>query len=198
MTDSPVLLFEYPATTRVVAGYVQPTVKLEFGSLTDQRPTGTHAVEPLLADVIPEFAEDREEVVALEVERTFWEKATILHAEFHRPTEQPIRDRFARHYADLAALWRHAARNAALGRLDLLERVATFKARFFGSRWADYETARPGSLKLCPPAAREAELARDYEKMAPMFLAPPPAFAEILRVLRDAEREINLVERPPE
>ena len=113
-------------------------------------------MEPLLADVIPEFAEDREEVVVLEVERTFWEKATILHAEFHRPTEQPIRDRFARHYADLASSGGMRPGTRHSEDWTCWERVATFKPRFFGSRWADYETARPGSLKLCPPAAREA------------------------------------------
>lgn len=189
--DSPVLLFEYPSTLSPGDRYIQPLVKLEFGSLTDQRPTGTHTVKPLLADVIPAFQEEREEVVAMEVERTFWEKATILHSEFHRPAVQPIRDRFARHYSDMAALWRHPSRKAALERLDLLDRVARFKSRFFASSWSDYESARPGRLKLCPPAEREVELARDYAKMAPMFLAPPPPFADILNSLREAEREIN-------
>ena len=80
----------------------------------------------------------------MEVERTFWEKATILHAEHYRPANQSIRERFARHYADLAALWEHPARAAALARLDLLERVVKHKSRFFASSWANYEAAKPG------------------------------------------------------
>ena len=43
-------------------------------------------------------------VVALEIERSFWEKATILHTEFYRPTEKTTPDRFSRHYADTASL----------------------------------------------------------------------------------------------
>jgi hypothetical protein len=190
-TDSPILLFEYPSTLTHGGGYIQPTVKLEFGSLTDQRPTGTHSVKPLLADAFSTFAEDCEEVVALEVERTFWEKATILHAEYHRPLDQPVRDRFARHYSDLAALCQHPAKLAALHRLDLLERVAKFKARFFASSWANYKMAKPGSLKLSPPIEREVELERDYSKMEPMFIVSPPTFTEVLRVLGLAEQEIN-------
>lgn len=116
---------------------------------------------------------------------------TILHAEHHRPAQQPMRNRFSRHYSDLAALWHHPAREAALGRLDLLERVATHKSRFFSSRWAHYENAKPGTLRLCPPSSRESELADDYGKMGPMFLASPPPFAEVLRVLREAEQTIN-------
>ena len=41
------------------------------------------------------FTDFRAEVVALELERTFWEKATILHAEFHRPADRQMRDRHA-------------------------------------------------------------------------------------------------------
>jgi hypothetical protein len=113
-SKSPVLLFNYPSALPPMGGYIQPFVKVEFGSLTDQRPTGVHVVKPLLAEVIKSNFDDFQvEVVALEVERTFWEKATILHAEHYRPANQSIRERFARHYADVAALWEHPARAAA-------------------------------------------------------------------------------------
>jgi hypothetical protein len=191
-SKSPVLLFSYPAALPPTGGYIQPLVKLEFGSLTDQRPTGKHRIKPMLADAVPADYEDfRADLVALEVERTFWEKATILHAEHHRPAEQPIRERFARHYADVAALWQHPAGAAALARLDLLQRVVKHKGKFFASSWASYETAKPGSLKLLPPSHRETALTRDYEQMQPMFLETPPSFNAVLRVLSEAERTIN-------
>lgn len=191
-SQSPVLLFAYPAALPPEGGYIQPFVKVEFGSLTDQQPTGVHTIKPLLAEVIRAgFNDFQAEVVALEVERTFWEKATILHAEYHRPADQPIRERFARHYSDVAALWQHPARAVALARLDLLTRVVKHKSRFFASSWAHYETARPGGLKLRPPRQREADLARDYDRMQTMFLAKPPNFSEVLRILGEAEHEIN-------
>ena len=190
-THSPVLLFEYPSSLPPERGYIDPTVKLEFGSLTDQQPTGTHPVKPMLADVIPAFKDEVEGVVALEVERTFWEKATILHSEYHRPSERPIPDRFARHYSDFAALLRHPARDLAIKRLDLLGQVVAFKERFFGSGWSNYDTARPGSLKLAPPRRREAELERDYAKMEPMFLKSPPPWEDVLKTLMEAQRELN-------
>jgi len=191
-SKSPVLLFNYPSALPPMGGYIQPFVKVEFGSLTDQRPTGVHVVKPLLAEVIKSNFDDFQvEVVALEVERTFWEKATILHAEHYRPANQSIRERFARHYADVAALWEHPARTVALARLDLLERVVKHKSRFFASSWASYETAKPGSFKLLPPSHREAALQQDYDGMRTMFLANPPTFSEVLRVLGEAEREIN-------
>src|SRR5262249_21843292 len=83
-TNSPVLLFHYPSSQP--AGLARRSVKLEFGSLTDQQPVGRHPIRPWLADALPEaFPAWRCEVVALEVERSFREKATILHTEYHRP-----------------------------------------------------------------------------------------------------------------
>jgi hypothetical protein len=78
-----------------------------------------------------------------------------------------------------------------LARLDLLERVVKHKSRFFASSWANYEAAKPGSFKLLPPSHREADLEQDYDGMQTMFLAKPPTFRQVLRVLGEAEREIN-------
>ena len=190
-TDSPVLWFDYDSTLPAGGGYIIPAVKLEFGSLTDQRPVGRHTIRPMLAQALPDMQEERDEVVAMEVERTFWEKATILHAEYHRPAAQPIGERFSRHYSDLAELWKQPAGPAAMARLDLLAHVALFKSRFFGSSWANYGEAKPGSLKLAPADYRETELRRDYAKMELMFLTPAPGFEEVLKALRDAEARIN-------
>jgi hypothetical protein len=88
-SHSPILLFHYPTTQPPALEYLKRSVKLEFGSLTDQRPTGSHAVRPWIADVLPgAFADWHCDVVALDLHRAFWEKATILHVEHHRPSER--------------------------------------------------------------------------------------------------------------
>ncbi len=196
LAGTPNLLFTYPSVLAQAGGYIAKQVKLEFGALTDQQPTGAHGVAALLAqtpgvDLMSAYGDLRANVVALEITRTFWEKATILHAEHHRPPELPIRDRFTRHYADFEALWRHPSRAEALARLDLLEDVVRHKSRFFASGWTHYETARPGTFRLVPPRARHAALARDYATMAPMFIGAPIEFDVMLRRLDAAEHQIN-------
>jgi len=192
VSNSPVLLFEYPSALADAAGYILRSVKVEFGSLTDQRPTGEHNIGPIIAEVLPSvFDKPLASVVALELERSFWEKATILHAEHHRPPDVPTRRRFARHYSDFAALWLHPLGQQARKRLDLLERVVLHKSRFFASKWANYNTARPSTFRLSPPPERVKELAEDYEKMETMFLKPPPAFEQVLKVLGEAEASLN-------
>lgn len=168
---------------------------MEFGALTDQQPTGTHEISPWVADTFPQaFSDWRCQVTALEVERTFWEKTTILHSEYHRPVEKPTPDRFSRHYADTAALAQHPAAQEAIGRDDVRERVVAWKSRFFGSSWANYEAARPGGFRLVPPVTRQAVLRRDYQAMRDMYLRSPPTFEEILAALADLELRINHVD----
>jgi hypothetical protein len=193
-TKSPVLVFRYPAVIPPEAGasYIEQSVKMELGSLINQRPVGRHRIAPLIAEIVAEgaFEDFSGEVVALEVERTFWEKATILHAEFHLPETQALKDRMARHYADFADLWKHPASVPARAQFDLA-RVVAFKSRYYPSKWARYDLARPGTLRLCPPAARKPELAEDYRRMAVMYFQGPLSFLEILTTLQQAETEIN-------
>ena len=55
-----------------------------------------------------------------------------------RPHRSHRRDRFARHYSDFAALWRHPSGRSMATRFDLLERVRTHNRKFFGSSWAQF------------------------------------------------------------
>lgn len=191
-THSPVLLFHYPSTQPDGFAYLKRSVKLEFGSLTDQQPTGRHPVAPWIAGVLPEaFPDWKCEVVALEVQRTFWEKATILHTEFHRPADKPIPDRFSRHYADTAALATHPDASHAAGDHEMRNRVVHWKSRFFGSSWARYEEAVPGSFRLVPPPARLSSLRQDYQAMRDMYLSEPASFNDILAALARLEGRIN-------
>ena len=191
-TNSPVLLFRYPTTQPAGFEYLRRSVKLEFGSLSDQQPTDRHPVRPWIADVLEEaFADWNCQVVALDVHRTFWEKATILHSEYHRPAEKAMPDRFSRHYADTMALAGHVSAAAAVERADLRERVVAWKRRFFGAAWARYDLAQPDTFRLRPPRERETDLRRDYAAMRDMNPRDPMPFDDILHALGDLERRIN-------
>jgi len=191
-TNSPVLLFHYPSSQPAGFDYLKRSVKLEFGSLTDQQPVGRHPVQPWVAEVLPDaFPDWHCEVVALEAERSFWEKTTILHTEYHRPADKPTPDRFSRHYADTAALATHPAASKAIDQHDLRNRVVEWKSRFFGSSWANYNEAKPGTFRLVPPSERLPALRRDYQAMLDMYLTEPSSFDEVLAILAEFEKRIN-------
>lgn len=191
-TNSPVLLFHYPSSQPTGFDYLKRSVKLEFGSLTDQQPVGRHLIRPWIADEIPgAFPDWRCEVVALEVERSFWEKLTILHTEYHRPAEKLTPARLSRHYADIAALSNHPTASTAINRHDIRDRVVKWKRQFFGSTWANYDEAKPGTFRLIPRPERLPALRRDYQAMRDMYLAEPMSFEQILTTLSELENRIN-------
>ncbi len=192
ITHSPVLRFRYPSTQPAGFHYLKRSVVVEFGSLTEQQPVERHPVRPWIADVLPEaFPDWRCDVIALDVHRTFWEKATILHAEHHRPVGKPTPGRYSRHYADTAALALHPVASAATGRHDLRARVVAWKSKFFASAWARYDLAQPPTFRLVPAPARHDALRHDYEAMREMYFVDPVPFDEILATLAEVQRRIN-------
>ena len=148
--DGQTLLFDYPSAWPVAgAAYVRQTVKIEMGARADHWPCEAKPITPYVAEEFPQtFRETTCTVKVLSVERTFWEKATILHAEVHRPAEKAMPGKYSRHYADLAALADHPAAAHAITRDDLRARVVEHKQVFFASAWARFETAVPGTFRL--------------------------------------------------
>jgi hypothetical protein len=68
----------YPAAFSEI--YLRPKMQLEIGPLASWVPSATHTIRPYSADVFPQVFDDPScPVVAIAAERTFWEKATILH-----------------------------------------------------------------------------------------------------------------------
>ena len=198
LTKSPVLLFHYPSTQLSGVEYIRRSVKLEFGSLTEQQPTGNHPIRPWIADILPDAFPDWQcRVVALDVVRMFWEKATILHAEYHRPDGRSTPDRYSRHYADLAALSQTPHADEALQQDEIRKLVVTWKGRYFRSGWSSYDTAQPGTFRLVPPEERLLGLRRDYGQMRDMYLSPPPSFDAVLGHLATLATSPQPPRRPP-
>ena len=101
-------------------------------------------------------------------------------------------DRFSRHYADTALLANHPKAIRAINQHDLRNRVVLWKSQFFGSSWANYDLAKPGTFRLVPKDERLPALRRDYQLMRDMYLTEPLSFDDILTILSDLEHQINL------
>jgi Nucleotidyl transferase AbiEii toxin, Type IV TA system len=122
-------------------------------------------------------------VVALLAKRTFWEKAKILHAEYFRPLDKPLPDRYSRHYYDVAMMAKGPIKAEALADLPLLAQVVKHKETFYPSGWARYDVASPGSFHVAPAKERIDALQRDYKNMAPMVFGEPPTFDSMMETL---------------
>lgn len=190
--DPNVVQFRYPAASTKSLSYVAPQVVLELGTHAEFVPRDQFTIRSFVAEEFPGLMSDAEAaVIAILAKRTFWEKATILHAEFHRPQEKPFPDRYSRHYYDVAMLAQGPIRSEALADMTLLADVVRHKDTFYPSAWARYDLAHPGSIRFVPRDDRIAALERDYRDMAAMIFGKPLKFNEILQALKTLEEEIN-------
>ena len=153
--DPHVVRFHYPPAIAARLAYIAPQVVLELGTHAEFIPRDEFSIRPFAAEEFPHlFAEPEVRVTALLAKRTFWEKATILHAEYYRRPGKPVPARYSRHYYDVAMLAETPIKDEALADLQLLRDVVRHKETFYPAAWARYDLAVPGSLKLAPPAAR--------------------------------------------
>ena len=191
-TDPQTILFAYPTLAESDAGYVKPVVRFEFGARGVQLPAEQIEIAPYLHQAFPDLLENGVfGVKVLGIERTFWEKGTILHMLFHQDASKPLADRMSRHYYDMAQLIGHEGKKRALENLGLLTQVAHHKSVFFKSAWANYDEAKLGSLRLVPNANPAAALRKDYAGMREMIIGDAPKFDEILATIEAFETEIN-------
>ncbi|MEI7838126.1 MAG: nucleotidyl transferase AbiEii/AbiGii toxin family protein, partial [Planctomycetota bacterium] len=163
-----------------------------LGTHAEPIPHELYPIRPFAAEHFPKlFVAPTCQVTTMVARRTFWEKATILHAEYHRPLDRPLMPRYSRHYADVAMMAGAPVKDEAMADIDLLRRVVVHKDRFYHCGWARYAEAIPGSFRLLPRDERTADLHRDYQAMQVMFFGPVLAFDEILDRLASLAREIN-------
>ena len=184
------LIFKYPSVFPP-GSYLRPVVIIELGARSDTEPSENPVIQPYLAEALPDELDDCTFTVrTVAPERTFWEKAMLLHEETYR-TEGP-KARLARHYYDLWCLIRAGVAERAIANLGLFERVAAHRAIFFRKKREAQESLRRGAMRIVPLPDQTALWKKDYEQMREaMFFGDPPSFDEILDVVREFEKEFN-------
>ena len=183
------IYFDYPRSYKS-AGTLD-TIKLEIGPMAAWSPSMDAAITPYVAGVLPFGAELSTSVRTACPERTFWEKATILHQEANRPSSKAMPRRYSRHYYDMYHLGHSYVLEAALAQTELLSQVVRFKEKFYRTPWAKLTEAKFGTLKLAPPAERLSELEADYASMQQMLFGEPPSFDEVVTYMAELEEQIN-------
>jgi predicted nucleotidyltransferase component of viral defense system len=191
--DQQTILFTFPnAIITGLQGYVRPIVKIELGARSDHWPLQQATVQPYLCDALPDaLASPSTQVRVLAAERTFWEKATILHMLHHWPSAKAFPTRMSRHYYDLFMLLESPVKELALINEALLIRVAEHKSVFFRAASAKYEEARRGTLRLAPPDLRQVDLKADFAAMSSMFFDDVPKFDAITAAIATFENGFN-------
>ncbi len=187
------ILFHYPKslnTSEYGDQYVKPVVLIESGTKAAHEPIESVEIKAFVEDAISEIKTSCR-VNVLSPKRTFWEKATILHAENNINKPERVKERLSRHLYDLVMLYRSDIGKEAIKDIDLLAKVAEHKKFYFRSGAANYGDAKPGTLKIVPHDAILQAFKQDYEKMGSMFSGNVIPFDTIINELQDIENSIN-------
>ncbi len=194
--DEQSLLFEFPqsieTTNTDTLRYVKPIIRIEFGARAEHHPSEIHEIRSYAAEDFPGlFSEPTCKIKVLAAERTFWEKATILHDQFHRSETDSTAERSSRHYYDLYKLASTEIAVRAKADIDLLSSVVENKITFFPRAASKYTEALEGKLHLSPNPTRLKALRSDYQQMDEMFFSDPLDLDQILDSLAQLEIELN-------
>ena len=183
----------YPSVLEGSDEYIRSQVLIELGGRNVIDPNETHTVSPYIAELTEGLVYPSNEVVVLSPERTFWEKATLIHVECNRDKLRESAERLSRHWYDLVMLAEHHTGKSAINNRELFEEVVRHKKVFFHTGYADYDACLEGHLKLLPEAGTLKGLRGDYEKMvaAGMMYSAPPSFDEIVELIRSLESRVN-------
>lgn len=191
--DKQTVIFAYPHLFINTA--ILQVIRLEIGALAAWTPAKMANIEPYAVQYYPAvFEQKTTDILTIAPERTFWEKATILHHEANRPEHLKIPQRYSRHYYDLYQMSITQIKESAFSQCDLLQKVVNFKNTFYPRAWAKYNEATPGTLKLCPPDYRLPALSADYKAMKDMIYGNIPNFETIISEIRNLEKEINTLQ----
>jgi hypothetical protein len=136
-------------------------------------------------------------VVAIDAERTFWDKVVILHGlrRWHdaRGVLRQNGNRISRHYYDIYKLVQSDAGQRAIPDHALALDCRRHALTFFNSPDLDLLHANRGSYAILPTPAMVDDLKRDCQAMAGMIFGDVPDFDTILETTRQLEQLINEV-----
>ncbi len=174
--------------------YVAPVIKVEAGVRSARVPTITRIIDSFFEQVLEKS--DPIEVEILRPDRTFWEKATILHAENSRnePSRIEKRNHMSRHIYDLVKLYNSEYGKMAIDNLELLADVVRHKSTFYKDNRSDYQNATPQNIKIVPTSELNHNFKVDYEDMAQsMIIGNPPTYEELIKSLEEVELKLSML-----
>jgi len=172
--------------------YIQSRIYVEFGfrgsiNPAEQRPVQTYIQDMLGNEIDPLISL----VTTLSPIKTFFEKATLLHAEYNRPLDKMTPLRLSRHFYDLFQMHQAGLLESVLDSYEILHEVIKHKNALFASGWVDYFSIVKSGINMTPHEDRISSLQKDYEETKIMIFGNPPHFSELMSVIDEIGFKIN-------
>ncbi|KAA6343593.1 hypothetical protein EZS27_008730 [termite gut metagenome] len=177
--------------------YIREKVLIEIGTRSLIEPSETIQLRSILADNYPEsaFADSYFDIPTVIPQRTFLEKAFLLHEEFQKPAENIRVNRMSRHLYDLEKLMDTDYAKDALNSPDLYDVIVNHRKMLTSMKEVDYSTHTPDKINFVPPASIIDIWEKDYETMKSNMIygdsIPFDKLIERIRELNERFRNIK-------
>lgn len=181
------IIVRYPSVFEQLTNeYISPVVRVDVSARAETWPSKHASVMPYVLEALPDLAAaNRVNVIALDPERTFWEKACLLHEENCRTDDRAPRRALSRHYYDLFCLLNHGFAELALDDNELFSSIVEHRKTYYRRAGVDYKAMSLRQLTLIPDPSRLAMWRRDYNDVREsMLFADGPSFDEIIEAVR--------------
>jgi predicted nucleotidyltransferase component of viral defense system len=178
-------------------GYIPDKVMVEIGARSLMEPSENRPLRSILADNYPDadFADTYFSVPTVTPQRTFLEKAFLLHEEFQKQHEAVRVNRMSRHIYDLEKLMDTDFAKDALHNRELYNAIVRHRQTLTAMKEVDYSTHSPEKINFVPPPSIANKWKDDYEAMRNNLIygvsMPFDKLMERIKELNERFRRIN-------
>ena len=176
--------------------YISDKVMIEIGARSLMEPSENVRLRSIIADNYPQsdFADAYFSVPVVIPQRTFLEKAFLLHEEFQKPEENIRVDRMSRHLYDLERLMDTDFAQKALKDISLYKSIIDHRSKLTAISGVDYATHAPDRINFVPPASVMEKWRDDYIAMqASMIYGESLPFVKLIERIKELNERFRRI-----
>ena len=176
--------------------YISDKVMIEIGARSLMEPSENVRLRSIIADNYPQsdFADAYFSVPVVIPQRTFLEKAFLLHEEFQKPEENIRVDRMSRHLYDLERLMDTDFAQKALKDVSLYKSIIDHRSKLTAISGVDYATHAPDRINFVPPASVMEKWRDDYIAMqASMIYGESLPFVKLIERIKELNEQFRRI-----
>lgn len=176
------IFIEYKSLFRDTLDYIKPRVMLEIGARSLIEPTVQTQIQSLIEMNIPDLSTSGNDpqIITSVIEKTFLEKAFLLHELFSTGAKAQA-NRRSRHLYDLEKMMDEPFAADAIQNDELWESISHHRQVFTSMADVDYTPDIRKRIVLVPPKDCIADWKEDYDAMrSTMIFGESPTFDQLM------------------
>jgi predicted nucleotidyltransferase component of viral defense system len=178
------------------SNYLRDKILIEIGARSLIEPSEDVQLRSIIAENYPDadFADDFVTIPTVIPQRTFLEKAFLLHEEFQKPLEKVRIDRMTRHIYDLEKLMDTEYAINALKDKELYNTIVEHRRTLTVMKEVDYSTHTPDTINFVPPDLVIDAWRKDYEQMKNMIYGQSLPFDRLIERIKELNERFRKIQ----